>query len=327
MSQSSCDQGAGHGHSHDYSGTDRNRVFRAMILTGGFMIVEVIGGLLSGSLALLADAGHMLTDSLALFLAWIAFRIAGRPTDGQRSYGYHRFQILAAFVNGLALFAIGAWIVWEAIGRIQQPVEVLAGPMMLIAFTGLAVNVVAFYILHGGDQTNLNMRGASLHVLSDLLGSVAAIVAAALIMMTGLNILDPLLSLLVVALILHAAYRVVVDSGHILLQGTPRHLEPDEVANTIMTEVPAIKGIHQMHLWALTDQKPILTLHVTMSPDEDQYGVLKTVKKVLAQKFNIQHSTIQAEFGPCPDEDLADLIEGPAQAENEELKPLITPPV
>ena len=290
-----------HGHRNDYSGTDRGRLFKAMVLTVGFMIIEVIGGLLSGSLALLADAGHMLTDSLALCLAWIAFRIADRPTDGQRSYGYHRFQILAAFVNGLALFLIGAWIVYEAFGRIQEPVEVLAGPMMLIAFTGLAVNVVAFYLLHGGDQSNLNMRGASLHVLSDLLGSVAAIVAASVIMVTGLNIVDPLLSLLVVALILHAAYRVVVDSAHILLEGTPRHLEPDEVAHSILSAVPAVNGIHHMHLWALTDQKPLLTLHLTISPEDDQYSVLKAVKQVLAEKFDIHHSTIQAEFGPCPD--------------------------
>ena len=273
-----------------------------MLLTITFMVVEVIGGLLSGSLALLADAGHMLTDSLALLLAWFAFRIANRPTDGSRSYGYHRFQILAAFVNGLALFAIGAWIIYEAIGRIQEPVEVLAGPMLLIAFAGLAVNVIAFYLLHGGDQANLNMRGAALHVLSDLLGSVAAIVAAAIIMSTGWNIVDPLLSLLVVALILNAAYRVVVDSTHILLEGTPRHLKPDAVANAILKGVPAVLGIHHMHLWALTDQKPILTLHVTIAEDQDQDQVLRAVKTLLAKKFDIHHSTIQAEYGSCPDE-------------------------
>ncbi len=292
----------GHSHQHDLANADQKRVFQAMLLTITFMVVEVIGGLLSGSLALLADAGHMLTDSLALLLAWFAFRIANRPTDGSRSYGYHRFQILAAFVNGLALFAIGAWIIYEAIGRIQEPVEVLAGPMLLIAFAGLAVNVIAFYLLHGGDQANLNMRGAALHVLSDLLGSVAAIVAAAIIMSTGWNIVDPLLSLLVVALILNAAYRVVVDSTHILLEGTPRHLKPDAVANAILKGVPAVLGIHHMHLWALTDQKPILTLHVTIAEDQDQDQVLRAVKTLLAKKFDIHHSTIQAEYGSCPDE-------------------------
>ncbi len=296
-----------HSHGQDLSGTDQRRVFRAMLLTVTFMVVEVIGGLLSGSLALLADAGHMLTDALALFLAWLAFKIAGRPTDGERSYGYHRFQILAAFVNGLALFLIGFWIVVEAIGRIQAPVDVLAGPMLAIAFAGLAVNVIAFYILHGGDQSNLNMRGASLHVLSDLLGSVAAIVAASIIMATGWNIVDPLLSLLVVGLILNAAYRVVVDSGHILLEGTPRHLMPDDVANGILKNVPSVLGIHHMHLWALTDQRPLLTLHVTISPESDQDSVLRAVKHFLAEKFDIHHSTIQAEVGPCPDEPKEDV--------------------
>ncbi len=291
-----------HGKAPDLSGSDQSRVFRAMMLTVTFMVVEVIGGLLSGSLALLADAGHMLTDALALMLAWMAFRIADRPTDGSRTYGYHRFQILAAFVNGLALFIIGFWIVWEAIGRIQQPVEVLAGPMLIIAITGLGVNVFAFYLLHGGDQSNLNMRGASLHVLSDLLGSVAAIVAAAIIMTTGLNMVDPLLSLVVVALILHAAYRVVVDSGHILMEGAPRHLKPDDVANGILSNVPTVAGIHHMHLWALTDQKPLLTLHVTIAPDTNHDDVLRAVKGYLAERFDIHHSTIQVERGHCPDE-------------------------
>lgn len=308
MSDSDHKHSSGHdhthssGHSHDLSNTDERRVFRAMLLTVTFMVVEVIGGLLSGSLALLADAGHMLTDALALFLAWMAFRIASRPSDGSRSYGYHRFQILAAFVNGLALFAIGAWIVIEAIGRIQEPVEVLAAPMLLIAITGLAVNVFAFFLLHGGDQSNLNMRGASLHVLSDLLGSVAAIVAASVIMVTGWNIVDPLLSLLVVGLILNAAYRVVADSGHILLEGTPRNILPDDVATGILSKVTAVKGIHHMHLWALTDQKPLLTLHMTIAPDSNQDAVLQSVKDLLAGQFDIHHSTIQIEFGDCPDE-------------------------
>ena len=299
-----------HKHGHNPAGADQKRVFQAMLLTVTFMVVEVIGGLLSGSLALLADAGHMLTDSLALFLAWLAFWFAGRPSDGTRSYGYHRFQILAAFVNGLALFAIGAWIVYEAIGRIQEPVEVLAGPMLVIAFAGLAVNVIAFYILHGGNQKSLNIRGATLHVLSDLLGSVAAIVAAATIVATGWNIVDPLLSLLVVGLILNAAYRVVADSTHILLQGAPRHLEPDTVANTILNGVPTVLGIHQMHLWALTDQIPILTLHVTIDKNQDQTQVLRAVKQLLAEKFEIHQSTIQVEFSSCPD----DIKEAPPKA-------------
>ena len=171
-------------HAHgdrEASADNERRVFLAMLLTGGFMVAEVAGGIAAGSLALLADAGHMLTDCASLALAWMAFRIGRRPHDARRSYGYHRFQVLAAFVNGIALIAIVGWIVIEAVRRLLAPVEVLGGLMLVIAVLGLLVNLGAFWILHGGDQQNLNLRGAALHVLGDLLGSIAAIAAGLII--------------------------------------------------------------------------------------------------------------------------------------------------
>ena len=181
-----------HGHTHADADNQR-RVLWAMLLTSGFMLAEVVGGVVAGSLALLADAGHMLTDCASLALAWMAFRIGRRPHDARRTYGYHRFQVLAAFVNGLSLIAIVLWIAIEAVRRLLDPVEVLGGLMLVIAVLGLLVNLAAFWILHGGDRANLNIRGAALHVMGDLLGSVAAIVAALVIFWDGWVPIDPLL--------------------------------------------------------------------------------------------------------------------------------------
>ena len=200
-----------------------------MLLTGGFMVAEVAGGIAAGSLALLADAGHMLTDCAALALAWMAFRIGRRPQDARRSYGYHRFQVLAAFVNGIALIADRRLDRDRGGRRLLAPIEVVGGLMLVIAVLGLLVNLAAFWILHGGDRENLNIRGAALHVLGDLLGSVAAIVAGLVIFWTGWTPIDPLLSLLVALLILRSAWLLVRRSGHILLEGTPDWLDVEEL--------------------------------------------------------------------------------------------------
>ena len=186
-----CGHGtAGHVHAHDSTvpdGDDRRRLLGALSLTGGFMLVEIFGGLLTGSLALLADAGHMLTDTAALGLAYVAVRVARRPVDARRSYGYHRFPVLAAYVNAVTLLLIVAWIGIEAVGRIRQPVEILEGPLLAVAAVGLLINLAAFSLLHGGRTDSLNVRGALVHVLGDLLGSIAAIVAALAIMATGMD--------------------------------------------------------------------------------------------------------------------------------------------
>ncbi|MGQ9369193.1 cation diffusion facilitator family transporter [Azospirillum sp. ST 5-10] len=275
------------------------RVFLVMLLTGGFMLAEVAGGLISGSLALLADAGHMLTDFAALALSWFAFRLGRRPADAQRSYGWHRFEVLAAFVNGLALFAIVGWIVAEAVGRLFAPVEVLGGTMLVIAALGLLVNVVALVILNRGGGGNLNVRGAALHVLGDLLGSVGAIVAAGIILWTGWTPIDPILSVLVSLLVLRSALALVRESGHILLEGTPPDVDPARVG-AALRDVDGVVDVHHVHAWSLTGERPLLTLHAVVEDGADSDAVLAAVNRVLRTRFGIDHATVQLERGPCP---------------------------
>ena len=207
---------AGHSHTPQISGDNERRIFIAMLLTGTFMAAEIIGGLISGSLALIADAGHMATDTAALALAWLAFRLSRRPADPSRSYGFHRGEVLAAFVNGIAMIALVIWILVEAIQRLYAPVEVLGGIMLWIAVGGLLVNCFAFWLLHTGSKENLNIRGAAVHVAGDLLGSVAAIIAASVIILTGWTPVDPLLSIAVAMLVLRSAWSITKQSAHIL---------------------------------------------------------------------------------------------------------------
>ncbi len=280
-----------------------------MLLTGVFMVVEAVGGVLSGSLALLSDAGHMLTDFAALSLAWFAFRAGRRRADIRRSYGYHRFQVLAAFVNGLAMVAIALWIVIEAIRRLAAPIEVLPGPMLVIAGIGLLVNLAAFLILHGADRNNLNIRGATLHVAGDLLGSVAAIVAAVVIMWTGWMPIDPLLSLLVAVLIGRAAYAIIRDSGHILLEGTPENVDPTSLRDHLISQVPEVTDIHHVHIWSLTSERPVVTLHAVLSDEADHDAALAALHQALERLFGISHATIQLEHGRCADQHSAEAEE------------------
>jgi len=292
------DHGRGHGHGLD----NEKRVLAAFVLTAGFMAVEIVGGLISGSLALLADAAHMLTDAAALALAWFAFRIARRPADAKRSYGYHRGQVLAAFVNGGVLVAIVFWIFFEAIQRLQSPVAVEGTLMLVVAAVGLAVNVVALFVLHGGDRENLNMRSAAAHVLGDLLGSAAAIVGALVIFATGWTPIDPLLSMLVGLLVLRSAWLVVRESAHILLEGTPAQIDPQGLRDTLMAAVPALEDVHHIHAWSLTPERPLLTLHAQIGERADAQVVLVHIKEVLAKTYGIDHSTVQIERGHCGDD-------------------------
>lgn len=272
-----------------------------MLLTAGFMIVEVLGGIFSGSLALLADAGHMLTDTASLFIAWLAARLASRPADTLRSYGYHRIQILAAFVNGLAFLAIVVWIVVEAVNRFMAPVQVHGEMMVIVAILGLFVNLVAFKLLHGGDHRDLNLRAALIHVLGDLLGSGAAIVAAGVILVTGWMPIDPLLSILVALLILRSAWQVVRQAGHILLEGTPEDLDAVHIRDALKEEIETVDDVHHIHIWSLTPTYPLLTLHVKLKEGSDYEQALKQIKQVLVKRFDIQHSTVQLEMEHCLD--------------------------
>jgi cobalt-zinc-cadmium efflux system protein len=289
----------GHSHAPAVTADSERRVFLVMLLTGGFMVAEVIGGLLSGSLALLADAGHMLTDTAALALAWFAFRLGRKPADPKRSYGYHRFQVLAAFVNGLTLFVIAGWIIVEAVERVLEPVPVLGGTMLVIAALGLAVNVVAFMVLHRAEGANLNVRGAAIHVLGDLLGSVAAIAAAGIILVTGWTPIDPILSVLVALLILRSAWTVVRESGHILLEGTPEGVDPARIGAALRSAVPGVTDVHHVHPWALTSERLLVTLHAVVEEDADPNATLLAINRVLETRFGITHATVQLEQNRC----------------------------
>lgn len=295
---------AGHSHAHAH-GAGEQRLAVAAALTGGFMLAEVAGGVLSGSLALLADAGHMLTDLLSLSLAWYAFRLARRPADWPRSYGFDRFSILVAFANGLALFAIAAWIVTEAWQRLASPSPVLGGLMLWVAAGGLVVNVLAFWVLHGAGAGNLNMRAAALHVAGDLLGSVAAIVAAIVIMVSGWTPIDPILSVLVAVIILRSAWVVVRDSAHILLEAAPAHLDAREIAADLRATVPAVTDIHHVHAWSLTEERAIVTLHARVEQGRPPEDASAEIKARLRERFGVTHATIEIEHAACADGDQA----------------------
>jgi cobalt-zinc-cadmium efflux system protein len=291
----------GQRHDHNVSGGER-RVGAALLLIGSFMAIEIVGGILAGSLALLADAAHMLTDAVALGLAWVAIHLSGRPADPVRTYGFGRFQVLAAFSNGLGLLFLCVWIVTEVVSRVLQPQLVLGLPMLLVAVAGLAVNIAAFLILHGADRANINIRGASLHVLGDLLGSLAALVAAVVILWTGWMPIDPLLSLAVAALIARNAWKLVGEAGHILLEGAPRDLDVREIGPDLVSSIPGVTDVHHLHAWLLTDEKPILSLHVRLSASADSDLTTARIKERLADRFGIRHSTVQVETGRCRDE-------------------------
>jgi cobalt-zinc-cadmium efflux system protein len=291
-----------HDHKHDANEKNLRRVMAALLLTGTFMVVEVIGGIISGSLALLADAGHMLTDTMALALAAVAFRVSKRPPDGKLTFGYQRFQILAAFVNGLSLLAVVGWILFEAINRLIEPNEILGETMLMVAAAGLLVNLFSFAVLHSGDQENLNIRGAALHVAGDLLGSVAAIVAAVIIIYTGWTLIDPILSVAVAALILKSAWTLVKRSGHILLEGAPEWLDVKAMQNRIVAGVPGVGEIHHVHIWGLTPQALMLTMHMSVTDNvASQSEVVRDTKKFLKDEYGIGHATIEVDVDGCSD--------------------------
>ena len=293
------------GHSLVQKANEKNlrRVMIALVLTGAFMVVEIVGGIISGSLALLADAGHMLTDTMALALAAMAFHVSKRPPDGKLTFGYQRFQILAAFVNGLSLLAVVGWILFEAVDRFINPTEILAETMLVVAALGFLVNLISFAVLHTGDQENLNIRGAALHVAGDLLGSVAAIVAALVIIYTGWMLIDPILSIAVAALILKSAWSLVKRSAHILLEGAPEWLDVTAMQERVVAGVPGVGEIHHVHIWGLTPQELMLTMHMSVTSDvESQSEVVKNTKQFMKDEYGIGHSTIEVDVDGCSDD-------------------------
>lgn len=291
--------GHGHGHPHhDHAaGAPEVRLRWALLLTAGFMLCEVVAGFLTGSLALIADAGHMLTDAGALALALYAAQASRREADVERTYGYGRARVLAAFVNGLALLVLSAWIAIEAAQRLADPKPILAGPMMIVAALGLGVNVAAYLILRGSND--LNVRGALVHVLGDLLASVAAILAAGLILLTGWTPADPLLSLLVAALIVRSGWALTRESAHTLLEGAPAGFDPAAIEHALLAAVPALRGVHHIHAWTVGAGEAYITLHVVADETADTDRVIAAVARELTAAHRFAHVTVQVERGAC----------------------------
>jgi len=293
---------AGHSHAGHAHARNEQRVAWAAALTGAYMLAEAAGGLYAGSLTLLADAGHMLTDAASLTLAWAAFRIARRPSDWQRTYGFHRFQVIAAYTNGITLIFIAAAVLWEALHRLREPVTVLAGPMLAIAAIGLIVNIASYLMLHGADRDNLNIRGAMLHVLGDIAGSAAAIIAALVILWTGWTPIDLILSVLVALLILHSAYGVVAESGRILIEAAPRGLDVRALAADLEANVAGVEDVHHVHAWSLTEARPMVTLHAKIADETEAYRIVSEVKQRLQARFGVVHATVEIECEQCADQ-------------------------
>jgi cobalt-zinc-cadmium efflux system protein len=289
-----------HAHPHARPQDGRGLLW-ALALTGGFAIIEIIGGTLAGSLTLFADAGHMFADTASLALAWVALRFADLPSDRRRTYGYQRLQVLAAFVNSLLLLGGVLWLAYAAIGRLRQPTPVAAPLMLVVASGGLVVNLAALFFLRRGDAANLNLRAAYLHVLSDLLGSVMAIAAASIVMMTGWMRIDPLLALVVAIMIVLSAGRLLAKSTHILLEGTPEWLDVDELQRELKATVAGVLDVHHVHVWCLTSSEPLLTLHARIAAGASSEIVLVEIKKFLAKRYALEHSTIQLEPADCAD--------------------------
>ena len=291
---------AGHDHTHEHGrASSETRVLLTLGLITVFMVVEAAGGLWAGSLTLLADAGHMLTDSAALALAWFAQRAMRRPSDALRSYGHDRFSVLAALINGLGLVAIVIWIAVEAIRRLVSPEPVLGGPMLAIAAAGLLVNSGAFFLLNGADRGNLNVNAALLHVLGDILASLAAVVAALVILTTGWTAADPILSAVAGVLILRNAASLIRRSWHVLMEATPEGVDAEEI-EAALESLDGVADIHHLHAWSLVPGKPLITLHARVEAGHEPDDVLARIKQALTDRFAIDHSTIQMEKS-CPD--------------------------
>jgi cobalt-zinc-cadmium efflux system protein len=265
-----------------------------LVLTLAFTIVEIAGGLWTGSLALLADAGHMVSDAFAIGLALVAITLARTPTTSRRSFGLQRAEILAAFVNGLALVAVSAWIVWEAVQRLDDPPEILGGWMLAVAVCGLAVNAGSVAILIRSGSESLNVQAALRHVVADLLASAGVLVAAVTILVTGWEIVDPLVSIGIAVLIVGSAWGVLRDSTSILMEQTPSGIDADAVARAIVS-VRGVTSVHDLHVWRITSGFDALSAHVLVGREEDCHARRRDVERVLSARFGIDHTTLQVD--------------------------------
>jgi cobalt-zinc-cadmium efflux system protein len=290
--------GAHHGHNHEHDRRDvgsLNKLKLALGLTSVYMFAEAIGGWLTNSLALLADAGHMLTDVAALSLTLAAIWFASRPATAKKTFGYYRLEILAAFINGIALVLISLWVIYEAFERLSAPPDVKGFGLTMIAVGGLVVNVICAYLLHGDHTHDLNMRGAWLHVMGDLLGSVVAIAAGVLILAFGWTWTDAVGSFLISLIIIFGAWNLIKESVNVLLEGTPAHINLASVEQTIL-ETENVEDVHDLHIWTISSGIVALSAHVRHPDSIVQSELLKTLRGKLHDRFGIDHLTIQLEI-------------------------------
>jgi len=296
-----------HGHSHDHHDHshghfeearegNKKGLLIALIITAGIMFLEFFGGLITNSLALLSDSGHMLSDTSSLLLSLVAIWFASRPPSPNKSYGYYRFEILAALFNGISLFIIAGFIVWEAIGRFSEPPTVASGAMMLIASIGLLANLIsAWSLMRKGDvKNNVNLRSAYLHILGDALGSVGAIVAGIIMLLFDWYIADPIISVVVALLILKSAWSVIKHSVHILMEGTPPTINQTEV-KAVLEDIDGVIDVHDLHIWTITSGLDSLSCHMLIEDDKNSHTILQEAINIIREKLKIEHTTIQIE--------------------------------
>jgi cobalt-zinc-cadmium efflux system protein len=287
--------GSGHSHASDVRANRKHgKLIVALVLTSVYMLAEAVGGWLSNSLALIADAGHMLTDVAALSLTLFAFWFASRPATSRKTYGYYRLEILAAFINGVVLVVLSIWVIYEAFLRWQSPPAVRGLQLTVIATGGLVVNVIVAKLLHSEHKHDLNMRGAFLHVIGDLLGSVAAIAAGVLILAFGWLWADAVCSILISIVIIYGAWRLVSEAVNVLLEGTPRHIDLASV-ESVMRETEGVTGIQDLHVWTISSGIEALSAHINHDETVSHSDLLAAVRDRLNENFGIDHLTIQME--------------------------------
>ncbi|TAK51432.1 MAG: cation transporter [Gammaproteobacteria bacterium] len=287
----------GHAHPHAPAGAEpssERRLWIALALTGTFLAVEVIASFLTGSLALLSDAGHMATDVAGLGIALMAIRIGRRPADERRSFGYRRSEILAAAINAAGLFVVVVYVLLEAVGRLRAPAAVDATGMLLVAALGLIINAIAMRLLYTGQKASINVRSAYLEVWADFLGSVAVLAAATLIAFTGVTWVDPLAAMLIALWILPRGWSLLRAAMHVLLEGTPEGLDPEAVKRTIVS-IGGVRRVHDLHLWSITTGVPLLTAHVELETLDNWDAQLAALRRAILENHQIGHVTVQPE--------------------------------
>ncbi|MGD6802943.1 cation diffusion facilitator family transporter [Rossellomorea aquimaris] len=289
------DHGHHHGHDHTREGNKKGLLI-ALIITTGIMVLEFFGGLITNSLALLSDSGHMLSDASSLALSLAAMWLAGRAASSAKTFGYYRFEILAALLNGVTLFLIAGFIVYEAYERLLDPPEVSSGTMMVIAFIGLLANLLSAWALikQGDVKDNVNLRSAYLHVLGDALGSVGAIIAGAIMLWFDWYWADPLISVLVALLILKSAWGIITHTVHILMEGVPAGIDVQKVRRTLES-IEGICNVHDLHIWTITSGMNSLSCHILIEDEEDDQEILQKAINLIEEEFHINHTTIQIE--------------------------------